>query len=177
MNTHTHAYKCSAWHWSPCPPPGLCSNHLMPTAAGSIESGAQGGLVWVTLILMVQQFPVYPDGHTTNSAHQSASAKIASHIGTRTQNTHLQCCLADLVQNHESPRWCQPSWQVWLGTAATIHGDTVQQSNTERAANPGQRVRVSSDHFRDVASCTAGQKAVECENKREKERKKHCRMF
>lgn len=94
-------------------------------AHSSWQHCARRGGAWVRLILTDRQFPVYPDGHTTNSAPAGLRLN-SSHTETRTQNTHSQHCLPDLVPNHESLHWCQPSWQVWPGTATAIHGNTIQ---------------------------------------------------
>lgn len=50
----------------------MTGSHPMPTATGSDVPGE--GECGVRLILTDQLFPVYPDSHTTNSEHQTASA-------------------------------------------------------------------------------------------------------
>lgn len=48
-------------------------------------------------------------------------------LNSITHGTQLQRCLPDLVPKHESQRRCQPSRRLWPGTAAAIHGGTVQR--------------------------------------------------
>lgn len=112
---------------------------------------ARGRAAGARLILMDQQFPVYPDSNTTSSDPLPSSAEIVPHADTHTYtqpDTHLHCCLPDLVPNHESPHWCQPSLAD-SSTLALPPSFMATQPSWLPAASPDQSTCGCWPHQRD----------------------------
>ena len=108
----------------------------MPTAAGSdVPAEGERG---VRLILTDQQFPVYPDGHTTNSAHQLCpSLNSITHTETCAQKRTLAalpaCLTLSQTMNH-----CTDASLADRSGLALPPPFMATQSSSPPAANPYQ---------------------------------------